>query len=194
MAARRGRGDVLALFDARGLDSKLEGLDRLIAACAKADDQAALAITSSQPQLLAALLAAGGTLLVAFAANGNTEGVRRLLDFGIPADARSPEGDMYFDIAKDSTALHAAAWRARPSTVKLLLDRGSPVNALDAKGRTPLALAVRACVDSYWKDERSPQWVEPLLAAGATLDGIDIPCGYDEVDALLAHYSRQQLT
>lgn len=188
MAARRGRGDVLALFASRNFDMNFEGLDRLIAACATADDAAIHSICSTQPHLVEELRVIGGTLLVAFAANGNTEGVRRLLNLGIPSDARSPEGDMYFDIAKESTALHAAAWRGRPATVNLLLDHGAPVNALDGKGRTSLALAIRACVDSYWKDERSPKWVEPLLAAGATLDGIDIPCGYEELDALLAAY------
>jgi hypothetical protein len=33
------------------------------------------------------------------------------------------EGDGYFEIAKDSTALHVAAWRARHGTVKLLIER-----------------------------------------------------------------------
>jgi len=58
------------------------------------------------------------------------------------------------------------------------------VNALDGKGRTALALAVKACVDSYWMNRRTPESIEALLAAGATLDGIEIPCGYAEVDKL----------
>jgi ankyrin repeat protein len=72
-----------------------------------------------------------------------------------------------------------------PDTVKLLIERGSPVNARDAKGRTPLMLAVRACVDSYWKWRRTPEHVKALLDAGATIDEIEIPCGYDDVDKLL---------
>src|SRR3989475_5157356 len=39
------------------------------------------------------------------------------------------EGDGYFDIAKDSTALHVAAWKGVPPTVKLLIERGAPVDA-----------------------------------------------------------------
>jgi hypothetical protein len=66
-----------------------------------------------------------------------------------------------------------------------LIERGAPVNARDGKGRTALALAVKACVDSYWKDRRTPDSAEALLNAGATVDGIEIPCGYDEVDVLL---------
>jgi ankyrin repeat protein len=100
------------------------------------------------------------------------------------------DGDPYFEIAKDSTALHVAAWRARHETLKLLLERGAKVNALDARGRTPLALAIRACVDSYWKDRRSPESIEALLHAGASVDGIGIPTGYTEADALLLRYRR----
>jgi ankyrin repeat protein len=77
-----------------------------------------------------------------------------------------------------------AAWRARHATVELLIARGVPVNALDGKGRTPLALAVRACVDSYWSSRRSPASVQALLRAGAAVGGVDSPSGYAEVDEL----------
>jgi hypothetical protein len=90
------------------------------------------------------VVAEGGKLLAEFAGVGNLEGARHLLDLGVDAGARFPEGDVYWDVAKESTALHVAAWRARHATVKLLIDRGAPVNALDGKGRTALALAVRA--------------------------------------------------
>jgi len=131
------------------------------------------------------LLVAGGTLLAEFAGNGNTEGVRRLLDLGVDSAALFREGDIYWDLARDSTALHSAAWRTWPETVRLLLERGTPVNALDGKGRTALMLAVKACVDSYWKNRRTPESVQVLLQSGATLNGIEIPCGYDAVDELL---------
>jgi ankyrin repeat protein len=185
MAARRGRGDVLALLAERGFDVRLEGVERLIAACATADDTAIREITAAEPELAKEVIVQGGTLLAEFGGNGNTEGVRRLLDLGIGADTLFREGDMYWDLARDSTALHNAAWRARPATVRLLVERGAPVNALDGKGRTALALAIKACVDSYWKDSRTPESVEALLSAGATVTGIEIPCGYAEVDELL---------
>jgi ankyrin repeat protein len=185
IAARRGRGDVLRLFEERGIEWKLEGLDQLMAACAVEDDQRIRALTAEDPALVDELLAAGGMLLAEFAGNGNTGGVRRLLDLGVHANAPFREGDGYWDLARDSTALHNAAWRMRPETVKLLVERGTPVNARDGRGRTALALAVKACVDSYWKDRRTPESAETLLKSGATLDGIEIPCGYDAVDELL---------
>jgi ankyrin repeat protein len=192
MAARRGRGDVLALLAERGFDPKLGGADRLIAACATADDTAIRAIAAAEPEPAKEIIAQGGTLLAAFAGNGNTEGVRRLLDLGVDAGALFREGDMYWDLARDSTALHSAAWRARPATVKLLIERGTPVNVLDGKGRTALALAVKACVDSYWKERRTPESVEALLHAGATVAGIEIPCGYAEVDELLFNAKKAE--
>jgi ankyrin repeat protein len=118
------------------------------------------------------------------ACTNNDEGVRMLLDLGVPVNAPY-DGDPYFGIPKDSTALHVAAWKAWPKTVKLLIERGANVNAQDAKGRTPLMLAVKACVDSYWTNRRSPESVEALLCAGASVSGVDFPCGYAEVDALL---------
>ena len=106
------------------------------------------------------------------------------------ASALDRDGDGYWGIAKDSTALHVAAWRARQATVKLLIERGAPVDVPDGQGRTPLALAVRACVDSYWSDRRSPESVAALLDAGASVEGVD-QSGYAEVDELLRQHRRQ---
>lgn len=189
MAARRGRGDTLKSIEGRGIALDLLGIDQLIAACAKDDTDEVRSLGMGEPDFATQLLAEGGTLLAEFAGTGNTEGVRQLLDLGV-SPATLYEGDPYFDIAKDSTALHVAAWRARPATVKLLIQRGAPVNALDGRGRTALFLAVRACVDSYWKDRRTPESIETLLQAGASTDGIEIPTGYDEADELLRRYKK----
>ena len=192
IATRRGRGDVLDLFVKRGFTKSLvepifyveDPLDPFFAACARNDQAALHAWTVKDLHLDPE----AGTALAEFAGNANTEGVRNLLDRGVPVNALY-SGDPYFDIARDSTALHVAAWRAWPETVKLLIARGAPINALDAKGRTPLALAVKACVDSFWSYRRSPESVKALLEAGATTEGIKIPSGYDEVDALLRQCS-----
>jgi len=184
MAARRGRGDVLDLFQRRGVAIELQGVERLIAACARNDAAGVRAIAGREPQLVREVLAEGGKLLAEFAGTWNTEGVRHLLDLGVPVTALY-EGDGYFDIAQDSTALHVAAWKGVPPTVTLLIERGAPIDAKDGKGRTPLALAVKACVDSYWMYRRTPESVRALLEAGASVSGVAVPSGYAEVDELL---------
>lgn len=136
------------------------------------------------------IIALGGKLLAEFAGNANGDGVRHLLDLGVDVNAIYAEGDGYFGIAQNSTALHVAAWRARPAVVKLLIERGAFVNAPDGQGRTPLALAVRACVDSYWTHRRSPESVAVLLRAGATVSGVNYPSGYAEVDELLPLHGK----
>jgi ankyrin repeat protein len=188
LAARRGRLDVLELFEKKGIRIDLEGVDRLIAACARNDRIATQSIVTRTPQLVDELRAEGGTLLSQFAGNGNTAGVAQLLDLGVPVAAVYQDGDGYFGIAPKSSALHVAAWLARHATVRLLIERGAPVDAVDGKGRTPLMLAVRACVDSYWTDRRSPQSVDALLAAGASVRGVLYPSGYSDVDVRLASH------
>jgi ankyrin repeat protein len=185
MAAHRGRGDVLSLLVQRGTALAIGGVDRLIAACASDDRETIRSIAANQPQLVKELVARGGTLLAEFSGVGNVSGVRNLLDCGVSVAALYEEGDPYFDTAKNSTALHVAAWRAWPDVVKELIARGASVNARDGKGRTALALAVKACVDSYWTARRSPDSVKALLDAGASVSDIAIPSGYDEVDTLL---------
>jgi ankyrin repeat protein len=187
MAARRGRKDILEALERRGLPLQLNGVDQLIAACAKADREEAKSIVAANPDLLTQLIAGGGAVLVEFAGNGNTEGVHLLLDLGVDVAATHKEGDNYYSLAKNSTALHAAAWRIREETTRLLLERNAPVNVRDGRGRTPLTLAIRACVDSYWTERRSPSSVQMLLKAGATLSPNDYPSGYAEVDRLLQH-------
>jgi ankyrin repeat protein len=185
IAARRGRHDVLRLLESRGFPIDLAGVDRLIAACARNDTDQVQAIREKEPQLVADLLSQGGTLLAEFSGNGNDDGVRLLLALGVAVDALYVHGDGYFGIAPWSTALHVAAWRARHTTVQFLLEQGAAVDPKDAHGSTPLALAVRACVDSYWMNRRSPESVDALLRAGASTKGIRSPSGYAEVDELL---------
>ncbi len=189
MAAYHGRGDILRALETRGFAPSYDGptpdLDVLVTACALADLPRARTLIAADPELQSHLLQIGGSLLARFAGAENLDGVRTLLDLGIPIDALWPEGDAYFDNARNSTALHVAAWRAFHDVVRELIARGANVHVTDARGRTPLQLAVKACIDSYWKNRRQPDSVAALLAAGATTHGIRLPTGYDAIDQLL---------
>ncbi len=80
MAARRGRGDALELFEQRGIPVQLHSVERLIAAGARNHGATVGSIAEREPQLVREVLAEGGKLLAEFAGNGNTDGVRHLLD------------------------------------------------------------------------------------------------------------------
>jgi ankyrin repeat protein len=185
MAAWEGRGDVLRLFQERGISTDLHGVDRLLAACAL-DDVDAVRALAGDSTIIREIVEQEGSLLGEFAGIGNTAGIGHLLNLGADVRAIVSVGDGYWGIAENSTALHVAAWRARHATVKFLIDRGAPVDVPDGKRQTPLMLAVRACVDSYWKEWRSPESVAALLAAGASVpESLARPTGYAAIDALL---------
>jgi ankyrin repeat protein len=189
MAAYHGRGDILRTLATRGFAPNYEGptpaLDALVAACALADAARIQTLLAANPDLQPQLLQIGGSLLAHYAGAANLDGLRTLLDLGVPVDAPWPEGDPYFEMPRNSAALHYAAWRAHHDIVRELIARGANVNATDARNRTPLQLAVKACVDSYWMRRRQPDSVAALLQAGATKQGIKLPTGYDAIDALL---------
>jgi ankyrin repeat protein len=191
IAAHRGRRAALVLFQQRGA-SPLTGVDALIAACALNDRETMQSLTTTDPELKSQLVRQGGTLLAQFAGTNNVDGVRNLIEFGVSSTALYREGDGYYGIATDSTALHVAAWRACHDVVRELIARGIPVDALDGRGRTALQLAIKACVDSFWAESRKPDSVQALLQAGASLDGVEIPIGYDEVDVLLRERVAQR--
>ena len=185
IAARRGRADVLRSFARRGVSLGLTGTDALLAACALHDPAAIRAIAEHDPASIEAVRAHGGQPLAEFAGTWNAAGVKSLLDLGVPVNARFALGDGYWGVARESTALHVAAWRAAPHVVKLLIEHGADVHVVDAAGRTALDLAVKACVDSHWTERRSPDSVRLLLAAGARADAVAFPSGYADVDRLL---------
>jgi hypothetical protein len=91
--------------------------------------------------------------LLAAAVNGDTKTVSRLLDAGMPPDARGASG---------MTALHVAAATGETEVLDLLLAAGADVNAPDAHGLTPLFGLVTDCENTAI--------VERLIAKGADVN------------------------
>ena len=72
MAAREGRGDVLNLFVRRSIPIVLEGVDKLLAACAIHDATQVRSVDMLEPQLVQQIREHAGKLLGEFAGAGNT--------------------------------------------------------------------------------------------------------------------------
>ena len=92
--------------------------------------------------------------LVAAARQGDAGAVARLLDLGLPVDARDDSG---------GTALLHAAGHGHLDTVDLLLARGAAVDARARSGNTPLVAAILG---------GHPDAVARLLAQGAVVDRV----------------------
>jgi hypothetical protein len=155
------------------------------------DADRAAGLLRDDPSLEADLDIHGPLLMVRFAGVGNVDGLRQLIALGVPVDAVESTGEGYLNRAPQSTALHTAAWRARHDVVELLLAHGANPGLRDGRGRTPLMLAVLACVESYWTEDQSTRSIAALLAAGAPVSGVRYPSGYADGDALLAAHGAQ---
>lgn len=107
-----------------------------------------------------ALLASQAGKLVDAVQDRNVDGVRCMLEFGWPADARGQHG---------ATALHWAAFHGHVELVKLLLQHHSPLEVLDTDFQgTPLGWAIYGSVDGWHRDSGDyPKTVEVLIQAGA---------------------------
>ena len=104
------------------------------------------------------------TPLMGAAHNGDVELTRLLLARKPDVNATSPDND---GVVKNGpvafgslTALHMATADASPTVVKLLLDAGASVNAVDARGLTPLTWAIAT-------DRPEPRIIAMLLNHGA---------------------------
>ena len=170
LAARMARGDVLDLFERRGFSVPLHGPDAFLAACARGNEAAARAIATDDPEIVERLQTENSGLVVDFAGGGNPAALRLMLDLGFDAgSARSrPEW------VRGETALHVTAARGRLESTKLLIERGAPLEAQNARGNTPLAVAIRCLEEqSEWTpNDYTVDIAAALIQAGAKLESV----------------------
>ena len=172
LAARMARGDVLELFELRGFVVALEGDDCFLAACARADEASARRIVAVDPTVVSRSQSQHPGLLVDFAGADNAPSVRLLLDLGFDIASQRTNPPWL----RGETALHVAAWRGRLATLKLLIERGAALEAKNAQGQTPLAMALRGFVEqSEWTPNNYlVDIARALLNVGASLESVEL--------------------
>jgi hypothetical protein len=136
--------------------------DRFLAACFAADATTARELLAREPQLMSAPEPEAREQVATAAARGDAEALRLMLDLGFPFAPAGPA---------DATLLHWAAWHGRRECVRLLLERGSPVNVREAEfGCSPLAWACHGSANCREADDDYLAVVDVLLDAGADRD------------------------
>ena len=171
------------LFDLLDAERELADFGERYAGVDRATIEAIARISRDDPATREQVVADGAAPLTEFAGVGNAAGVARLLELGVPVDARYA-GDGYWELAPGTTALLNAAWRLREVALRVLLEAGADVNARDEKDRTSLQMAVRACTTSYWSWRRSPAVVAALWSCSTSSEFLSaIAAANDRVPA-----------
>jgi ankyrin repeat protein len=176
-AARRGDVSLMQLLVRHGARVEADPVAAWLGAVVRG-----IAPAAPRAELIAALRASDAELLPIMASAGEDAIVARLLDAGLPLDARGVDA---------GTALHYAAMWARPSTVALLLARGADVDLAGGPQHAPgtalhwAAWGSRALPGAA---DRSEDYVEVallLVAAGAVVTERMVDNASDEVAEVL---------
>jgi ankyrin repeat protein len=125
-AARLSSDELMRLLEAAGADTELDPSAEWIGAIVRGELERAERVRAEHPGL--PLRYRDAEELPRWASSGDDEVVARLLDAGVPLDARGVD---------DGTALHYAGMWGRASTVALLLSRGAEVDLLGGPREYP---------------------------------------------------------
>ncbi len=142
-AAESGRTETIELLLRKGADPNLPGKSGVtpLAAAAYRGNEAIVALLLARRADPTSTDTTGKAAIVYAAARGFSGIVQRLLDAGVAADAR---------YGNDLTALMWAAGHedgvdpgSAARVIRLLLERGAPIDATDNRGRTALIIAAQ---------------------------------------------------
>ena len=175
-AARFKSEAMMRLLEAAGASTELDPAAEWVGAVVRGDVERAARVRAEHPGLV--LRDDDKEELPRWASAGDDEVVARLLDAGVPIDARGVD---------DGTALHYAGLWGRASTVELLLARGAEVDLVSGPGM-PLgwtAWGSRALPGAADRRDGYLAAAEALLLAGATVTEGMLEIASDEVAVLL---------
>ena len=178
MAARRGRGDAPEFF--RGAASPSIFWPRSDFAAWPARPGEVRMIAEGEPRLVAALTARGGDLLASSPARKHR--ASELLDLGVRWTRRR-EGRRYDVIPPQPRRSRWRRGAGITEAVPLLIERGATSRAGTTKAARSGRTRVRRLV--LVRTVAHPSRSRALLAAGASVGDVVVPCGYAAVDSLL---------
>ena len=162
MAVRVGNTGTADYLASVGADiTHVPMVDRLLGACARADEGEAHAIVSANPDIVSLLSAEDRQELGVAIGDNRHATVQLMLSLGW---SLVDEGEW------GGTPLHWAAWHGRLSLVCALLARGAPINVRDSQyGSSPIAWAAHGSTNAgHDHDGDYVAIVNLLLDAGAT--------------------------
>lgn len=152
IAALHGNADVAAWLLSHGAQDERTRLERFVSACACGDRPRAEAMLQAQPSLRGELRREHHLMMQVPAERGNATVLETMLACGFDANAIDNDG---------VTALHRAAMAGRAAAVRMLLDHGAAVNALDGMfSATPLVWASEG-----WSHDPHPPGADHLSVA-----------------------------
>jgi ankyrin repeat protein len=164
LAELHGNPDVAAWLLAHGAVDELSPLERFIAACARGDRHAAEAMLASRPSLAAELRPEHHLMLQRPAEAGNARILETMLACGFNPDAKDPDR---------VTPLHRAAMGGHVEAVRVLLQHGADVGALDGMfAAPPLVWAVEGRANSRDRLADHVGVARLLISAGSPLEWV----------------------
>lgn len=173
VAERAGAVEVVSYLLEKGATDNRTPRDRLIGACARADEDAARRILREHPNVVRTLTERDHSNIAACARESRLKSVQLMLDIGFDIETRADD--------LDATALHYAATNGDVPMVKLLLAHRARFDVRHKYGGTPLGTAVYCAANHRSEEGCYVEAVRLLTEAGdkATNDDLMFALEHD---------------